>query len=62
MALAYAKLKIEIREISLRNRPESLYEASSKGTVPVLITSDNKSSGLTLINSPFLAIVNGDLE
>ena len=27
-----------------------------------LITSDNKSSGLTLINSPFLAIVNGDLE
>tara|TARA_Y100000996_G_scaffold84888_1_gene58796 strand:+ start:1431 stop:2015 length:585 start_codon:yes stop_codon:yes gene_type:complete len=41
MALAYAKLKIEIREISLRNRPESLYEASSKGTVPVLITPNN---------------------
>jgi len=40
MALAYADVKVEIREISLQNRPEELYEASKKGTVPVLITTD----------------------
>ena len=41
MALAYTKLKIELREISLKNRPKELYSCSSKGTVPVLITADN---------------------
>ena len=41
MAIAHTKLKIEIREISLRNRPKELYKASSKGTVPVLITPEN---------------------
>ena len=41
MAIAHTKLKIEIREISLRNRPKELYKASSKGTVPVLITTEN---------------------
>ena len=41
MALAYANIKVELREISLRDRPQSLYEVSSKGTVPVLITSDS---------------------
>ena len=41
MAIAHTKFKIEIREISLRNRPKELYEASSKGTVPVLITPEN---------------------
>ena len=40
MALAYTDVKVEIREISLQNRPEELYEASKKGTVPVLITTD----------------------
>ena len=40
MALAYTNVKVEIREISLRNRPDELYEASKKGTVPVLITTD----------------------
>tara|TARA_B100001750_G_scaffold68704_1_gene54804 strand:+ start:846 stop:1424 length:579 start_codon:yes stop_codon:yes gene_type:complete len=40
MALAYTDVKLEIREISLRNRPEELYQASKKGTVPVLITLD----------------------
>ena len=38
MALAYTDVKVEIREISLRNRPKELYVASQKGTVPVLIT------------------------
>ena len=41
MALAYTDVQIEIREISLQNRPEELYEVSKKGTVPVLITVDN---------------------
>ena len=40
MALAYTNVKVEIREISLRHRPDELYEASKKGTVPVLITTD----------------------
>ena len=40
MALAYTNIKVEIREISLRNRPRELYQASKKGTVPVLITTD----------------------
>ena len=41
MALSYSNIAIEIREISLRDRPEELYKVSKKGTVPVLITSDN---------------------
>jgi len=41
MALAYSEISVELREISLRDRPDELYKASSKGTVPVLITSNN---------------------
>ena len=33
-------VQVELREISLKNRPKELYEASKKGTVPVLITVD----------------------
>ena len=40
MALAYTGVHVEVREISLQNRPEELYEVSKKGTVPVLITID----------------------
>ena len=40
MALAFTDVQVEIREISLKNRPEELYEVSKKGTVPVLITID----------------------
>ena len=40
MALAYTDVQVEVREISLQNRPEELYEVSKKGTVPVLITID----------------------
>ena len=36
MALSHAKIKLEIREILLKDRPSSLYDISSKGTVPVL--------------------------
>lgn len=41
MALAYTNVKLEIREILLGDRPTELYQVSSKGTVPVLITLDN---------------------
>ena len=40
MALSYSNISVELREISLRDRPEELYIASPKGTVPVLITTD----------------------
>lgn len=40
MALAYANITIELREILLSDRPDELYVASSKGTVPVLQFSD----------------------
>ena len=40
MALAYTNIEVELREISLRDRPQVLYHVSQKGTVPVLITSN----------------------
>jgi len=36
MALAYAQIPVEIREISLREKPASMLAISPKGTVPVL--------------------------
>ena len=42
MALSESKITIELREISLKNRPDSLYEISTKGTVPVLQINKNK--------------------
>jgi len=41
LALAAAEIDYEHREISLRNKPEAMLEASPKGTVPVFV----KSSG-----------------
>lgn len=37
LALAYAGLACEIREIKLRDKPQSMLEVSPKGTVPVLV-------------------------
>ena len=42
MAISYSQITVELREISLKDRPKKLYEASSKGTVPVLITENNQ--------------------
>tara|TARA_Y100001970_G_C14110573_1_gene790628 strand:- start:685 stop:1260 length:576 start_codon:yes stop_codon:yes gene_type:complete len=36
MVLSKAAITIELREISLKNRPQELYNISDKGTVPVL--------------------------
>jgi glutathione S-transferase len=40
MALAYAGIAVEIREISLREKPASMLAISPKGTVPVMQSDD----------------------
>lgn len=40
MALRYAGIDVEHREIELRNKPQSMLLASPKGTVPVLCVDD----------------------
>ena len=42
MALFAAEIPVEIREISLRNKPAHLLQVSPKGTVPVLVISDKQ--------------------
>jgi len=40
MALSYSKIKVELKEILLNNRPSELFAISPKGTVPVLCIND----------------------
>jgi glutathione S-transferase len=40
MAIAYAGIPVEIREVELKNKPEHLLAISPKGTVPVLLLTD----------------------
>ena len=40
MALYLSKTVVELREVSLRDKPQSMLEISPKGTVPVLILDD----------------------
>ena len=40
MALKLAKIDVEIREISLRDKPTHLLQVSPKATVPVLVLTD----------------------
>lgn len=42
MAISASGLKVELREVALRNKPEQMLAASPKGTVPVLITVDGE--------------------
>lgn len=42
MALAYAGISPEIREVHLKNKPTAMLAASAKGTVPVLVLSDSQ--------------------
>ena len=37
MALYLSQTVVELREVSLRNKPQSMMEISPKGTVPVLL-------------------------
>jgi len=39
MALSYAGVPVEIREISLKDKPAHMLQVSPKGTVPVLVLS-----------------------
>ena len=40
MALRYAGIAVEIREISLKDKPQSMRKVSPKATVPVLVLQD----------------------
>jgi glutathione S-transferase len=40
MAVAYAGITLEIREIALRDKPKHMLQVSPKGTVPVLVLED----------------------
>ena len=40
MALYYAGVELELREVLLRDKPPSMLEASAKGTVPVMLLPD----------------------
>ena len=42
MALLYSGIAVELREIVLRDKPASMLEYSSKGTVPVLVLTDGE--------------------
>ena len=42
MALNYAAIDLELREILLRDKPRSMLRASAKGTVPVLVLPNGK--------------------
>ena len=50
MALKYAGVTAEIREISLKSKPAELLAISSKGTVPVLVWQDAFSSTLQMLD------------
>jgi len=42
MALSYAGVAVEIREISLKEKPASMLQVSPKGTVPVLVLTNSE--------------------
>lgn len=42
LAIATAQIKVELREVELRNKPDALLLASPKGTVPVLQLGDGE--------------------
>jgi len=42
MVLSYMEVSVELREVLLNERPQSLYKISSKGAVPVLLLKDGK--------------------
>lgn len=42
LAIRYADISVELREVQLKNKPHEMLRISPKGTVPVLITADNQ--------------------
>lgn len=49
MALKYADIAVEIREIVLRDKPAEMLKASPKGTVPVLVFQDDVTNEAVVI-------------
>ena len=49
MALKYAVIAVEIREIELKNKPAHMLKVSPKATVPVLVLSDGALIDTTVI-------------
>lgn len=49
MALKYAGIAVEIREIVLRDKPRAMLEASPKATVPVLVLQDGGQGEQTVL-------------
>lgn len=43
LALAYANIALEYREIELKNKPQAMLDVSPKGTVPVLLFEDGET-------------------
>ena len=41
MTLRYSRIPVQLREVVLRNKPQSLLQCSPKGTVPVLVLPDD---------------------
>jgi len=42
LAIASAGIRVQLREVELRNKPAALLAASPKGTVPVLVLADGR--------------------
>lgn len=42
LAIAYAQVEVELREVLLKDKPQALLAASPKGTVPVLVLADGQ--------------------
>ena len=51
MALAYADIRYELREISLKNKPKEMLEISPKGTTPVMQIFDSSQNFMVLEES-----------
>ena len=50
MALAYSNVGVQIQDILLKDKPQSMLDASPKGTVPVLIIHDKSSNHDSVID------------
>lgn len=61
MALKYAEIPVVIREISLRDKPAEMLRVSPKGTVPVLVFSDDSLNKKVVIEQS-LEIMNWALR
>ena len=62
MALFYAGVAVEIREISLKQKPASMLQVSPKGTVPVLVLTDGTviEQSLDIVNWALLQLDQDD--